>query len=93
MARSGNGFLCIAHDGRDILMASVWQFRSHESRVTFHCVALYGTKLRQWAEPAAEYLKAIARENGAARMTYCGRKGWERLFNAKPNGKYYEVDL
>lgn len=93
MARSGNGFLCIAYTDNEILMASVWQFRSHESRFTFHCVSLYGKQMKRWAQEASDFLKTIARENGATRMTFCGRRGWERVFGAIPNGDYYEVDL
>lgn len=93
ICRSGGAFLCLAHTDKDILMASVWQFRSHEERFTFHCIGLYGKDLKRWAQPASDFLKQMARENGATRMTFCGREGWARLFNAKPNGEYYEVDL
>ena len=93
MCRSGNAFLILAYDDNEIFMASVWRFEREEHRHSFHCLTLYGRDMRQWLTPARDFITKLARDNGAARLTACGRSGWLRVFNAATRGDLYEVDI
>ncbi|MBW3099232.1 hypothetical protein [Pseudohoeflea coraliihabitans] len=93
LCRSGAAYMIVVYDEDTIYMASAWQFRSHECRHTFHCLSLYGTQMRSWLGMAEHFIRTIARENGATRLTACGRSGWLRLFKATTNGNGYEVDI
>ena len=93
MCRSGNAFLILAYTDNEIFMASVWRFERVENRHNFHCLTLYGRQMREWLPMAREYITKLARDNGAARLTACGRHGWIRMFNAATRGDLYEVDL
>lgn len=94
LVRSGGAFLCLAYDDDKIHMASVWQFRADECRHSFHCLSLYGQNMRDWLGPARNFITNLAKENGATRLTACGRSGWLRVFkNAATAGGYYEVDI
>lgn len=91
--RSGNAFLIIVFDGPEVLMASVWRFERFQDIRTFHCLTLWGKNMRAWLEPAREYVTNIARQNGATRLTACGRHGWIRVCNPSKRGDLYEVDI
>ena len=93
LCRSGAAFLILVYDDDKIHMASAWQFRSEECRHSFHCLSLYGKGLRQWVGMAREFIEKIAKDNGATRLTACGRSGWIRVFDASTRGDYYEVDI
>jgi hypothetical protein len=94
LCRSGAAYLVLAYDDDQIYMASVWQFRSEECRHSFHCLSLYGRNMRDWLPALQDFVANLARENGATRLTACGRLGWIRLTpNAVASGDYYEVDI
>lgn len=90
MCRSGNGFLLVAVEGQEILMASVWRFKGQE----FHCEMLWGMRRHLWMNAAREFVEKTARDNGAFRVVTEGRRGWLRLFkDAVMTGNKYEVLL
>ena len=93
MCRSGNAFLCLVYDDDKIHMASVWRFEEHIRGHAFHCLTLYGSSLRTWFEQSRDFIIKIAKDNGANRVTACGRKGWVRMFNMSVNGDTYEVEI
>jgi hypothetical protein len=93
MCRSGNAFLILGYTDNDILMASVWRFESHEHRHSFHCLTLYGAGMRHWLNQARHYIEKLAKDNGATRLTACGRSGWVRVFGAAKRGDLYEVEI
>jgi hypothetical protein len=93
MCRSGQAFLIIAFDGPVVHMASVWRFERFGDIRTFHCLNLWGQNLREWLGPAREFVTNIARQNGASRLTACGRHGWLRAYQMRKNGDLYEVDI
>lgn len=93
MCRSGNAYLVIAFDGLEILMASVWRFERLGDVRTFHCLTLWGKSMRTWLDPAREFVSRVAKENGATRLTACGRHGWMRAYKMRQRGDLYEVDI
>ena len=94
LVRSGGAYLVLAYDDDTIYMASVWQFQSQECRHSFHCLSLYGRNMREWLRPLQDYVANLARENGATRLSACGRHGWIRLTpGSVASGNYHEVDI
>jgi len=89
LCRSGNGFLCIVHDGNKVMASSVLRFEDDALRVW----ALAGNDMRQWIGPFYEFCRKIGTENGATRLLCKGRRGWLRMFNGHLNGDDYEVKL
>ncbi len=90
MCRSGNGFLCIAHNGDEVFASSVWRFEDD----AFRCWSLAGKNMRVWLGPMREFIEKVARENGSTRLLTKGRCGWLRVFKeARKTGDDYEVTL
>ena len=93
MCRSGNGFLCIVHDGQTIKMASIWRFETARPGISFRCIMMYGHGMDDWLEMAREYIVNLATGQGAKALVAEGRPGWARIFGAVKIGKDYEVSL
>ena len=90
MCRSGNGFLCIVHDGDEVFASSVLRFEDDALRVW----VLAGKDMRQWIGPFYEFCKKVGSENGANRLLCRGRRGWLRMFKGSQEiGEDYEVRL
>lgn len=77
MARSGAGFLFVAHDGEQIRGASLWKFETWPTGPKFRCMALYGAKMSDWIEDMHAAVKAAA---GRADLVSEGRRGWAKVF-------------
>ena len=90
LCRSGNGYLCIVHDGDRLFSSSVWRFEDD----AFRCWCLAGKNMREWLGPLREFIEKVARQNGSKRLLTKGRGGWVRVFKeAQKTGDDYEVTL
>src|SRR5690606_6563130 len=47
-ARSGCGFLFVAHDDAEIHGASLWRGETWQTGAKFRCLALYGRRMKDW---------------------------------------------
>lgn len=74
-ARSGRGFLFVAHDGERIAGASCWRPETWPSGEKFRCLALYGSGMRGWIE---DMHKAVQLAAGKTDLIAEGRPGWKR---------------
>lgn len=76
-ARSGTGFLFVAHDPDHVHGASLWRFETWQSGSKFRCLALYGTEMSKWIE---DMHKAVKQAAGRALLVSEGRRGWAKIF-------------
>jgi hypothetical protein len=80
MCRSGNAFLIIAHDGKDIKGASIWQFRQVDQKTVFQGLALTGEGFSEWAPAMRDEVRRIAKGGGAVSLVDFGRPGMKKHF-------------
>jgi len=75
MCRGGSAFMIIAHQGTDILGATIWRFED----ANFVCLMMVGKDAKQWFGAVKETASFVARQGGATRLMASGRLG---LFRA-----------
>jgi hypothetical protein len=95
--RSGAGFLLIAHEGEEILGASIWRQDTWDSGRKLRCLAMYGNRLREWKDDMRASAIRVMRDCGATSLVSegrCGKNGeplWTKPYpNAKPLRILYE---
>lgn len=94
MCRSGNAYLMVAVNEEDMEMAAVFQFQRYENEMVLKCLCLGGSKREEWAEMAQEKAFEMAKDGGAKRVVYQGRKGWEKVFPGLKVVSYiYEIEV
>ena len=81
LCRSGNAFLIIAHAEDKILCAAVVRFERWNNGSVLRVLSLVGDQIGEWAEEVKEFLKGMAKANGAGRIVAEGRDGWMRIFD------------
>ena len=80
--RSGVAFLIVAHEGNEILGASIWRQETWQSGVKLRCLALYGVGMKSWIGDMKDMAVRIARDCGATSLVSEGRAGWQKVFPA-----------
>lgn len=98
--RNGSAFLLIAHEGEEIRGAAIWRPDTWMTGRKLRCLALYGTRFREWKDEHREAAIRIARDCGATSLVSegrCGKNGeplWTGMYpNAKPLRILYEETL
>ncbi len=81
MCRSGNAFLIIAHEEKEILMAAIVRFERWNNGSVLRVLTLVGDRIGEWAEEVKEFLNGMGKANGAGRIVAEGRDGWTRIFS------------
>jgi hypothetical protein len=71
LARSGNIFLIIAHDGADLIASTFWRFEDD----LFVCLMLAGKHFGLWARQVLEFAQAMAPN---CKLVATGRTGFDR---------------
>ena len=78
-ARSGQGFLFLAHDETGIHAAGLFRFDTWSDGVRLRTLALYGDRdASEWEEDMLAEVKRIAKLGGAVEIVSEGRSGWQR---------------
>lgn len=78
-ARSGQGFLFLAHDETGIHAASLYRFDTWSTGVRFRCLAIYGDKpAEEWFDAMLSEAERIGRMGQAVEIITEGRDGWGR---------------
>lgn len=92
--RNGSAFLLIAHDGEQIVGASIWKAQTWQTGRVLRCLALYGSEMTGWIHDMKALAERLAKDNGCTSLVSEGRLGWQRIFpNAKVLRNLYEEKL
>lgn len=81
MCRSGNAFLIVAYEEKDILVSCVVRFERWNNGSILRVVSLAGKRIDEWAHQVKDFLSNMARNGGAKRIVAEGREGWSRIFD------------
>ncbi len=79
LCRSGNAFLMVAHDG-DIHGAMVWRFETWLHGPVLKNLITVGDRMKDWLSDAHDAAGRLAKNGGATRYVWHGRKAWQRYF-------------
>ncbi len=80
LCRSGNAFLFVVHDDKEIIAATAWRPELWGSGPKFRCLALYGKGMNDWIEDLHQAVKQAAIQCGATALMSDGRVGWTKVF-------------
>lgn len=80
MCRSGNAFLFVVHDDKEIIAATAWRPELWGSGPKFRCLALFGAGMAEWMPDLHEKVRQTAILCGATALMSEGRTGWARIF-------------
>jgi len=94
MCRSGNAFLFVVHDDKEIIAATAWRPEQWGSGSKFRCMALFGKGMDGWIEDLHEKVRQTAILCGATALMSEGRVGWKKIFrNARVLRAVYEEPI
>lgn len=79
MARSGNAYAVAGVDDGGAVFLSVWRFETWASGPVFRCLALCGSRSREWFRDLHDLAERLAADGGTSRLVAQGRPGWARL--------------
>jgi hypothetical protein len=84
--RSGAAFLLVAHDGDEVLGASIWRPDTWATGRRLRCLALYGRKARRWIFDMRALVEKLKADTGSIALVAEGRCGpngepiWQHFF-------------
>lgn len=84
ICRSGNAFLVIAYEEKNILMQCVVRFEKWNGKPVLRVMTLAGTNMKTWLSALLEFLGDLGKANGASLLLTEGREGWGRVI---PKGR------
>lgn len=94
LCRSGNAFLFVVHDDKEIIAATAWRPELWGSGPKFRCLALYGSGVRDWKDDLRAQVTRVARDCGATSLLSEGRLGWQKIYpDAKILRATYEAQI
>ena len=94
MCRSGNAFLVLVVDDREIVAALIMQFQNWSGKQVMRCLGIVGDRMNEWLPMAKGFIEKMARDGGAKSFVSEGREGWAKVFpTARKLRVTYEVAI
>ena len=91
--REGRAFLMVAHDG-EIYGAVIWRFEHWLNGSVLKNIVTVGHDMRLWMDAMHDAGAELARNGGATRLVWSGRKGWARRFpQARQHSITYTLEV
>lgn len=92
--RSGNAFLIAGYSENEILVSAIVRFDRWASGSVLSVLYLGGTGLKDWLPQIVEFIKNMAKANGARQLLTQGRDGWgEVLPGVKKLRSLYVMEI